>query len=84
MDERLLTLRHVRLPDEPIDSGKRLNLLARASAEPSFPDTPRRVLNGGSFLCSPEYCLRFRPAARSPQPEDTGMSHVGFRCARDA
>ena len=44
---------------------------------------PRRVLKGGSFLCSPEYCLRFRPAARSPQMIDTGMSHVGFRCVRD-
>lgn len=43
---------------------------------------PRKVLKGGSFLCSPEYCLRFRPAARSPQMTDTGMSHVGFRCAR--
>ncbi len=78
------TMRHVRLPEKPIDSGKRLNLLARASAEPNFPETPRRVLKGGSFLCSPEYCLRFRPAARSPQSEDTGMSHVGFRCAKDA
>ena len=44
---------------------------------------PRRVLKGGSFLCSPEYCLRFRPAARSPQMIDTGMSHIGFRCVRD-
>ncbi len=43
---------------------------------------PRKVLKGGSFLCSPEYCLRFRPAARSPQMIDTGMSHIGFRCAR--
>lgn len=44
---------------------------------------PRKVLKGGSFLCSPEYCLRFRPAARSPQMVDTGMSHLGFRCVRD-
>ena len=44
---------------------------------------PRKVLKGGSFLCSPEYCLRFRPAARSPQMIDTGMSHVGFRCVKD-
>jgi sulfatase modifying factor 1 len=44
---------------------------------------PRKVLKGGSFLCSPEYCLRFRPAARSPQMIDTGMSHIGFRCAQD-
>jgi formylglycine-generating enzyme len=44
---------------------------------------PRKVLKGGSFLCSPEYCLRFRPAARSPQMIDTGMSHLGFRCVKD-
>lgn len=78
------TPRHVRLSDAPVDAGKRANLLARASADEAFPATPRRVLKGGSFLCSPEYCLRFRPAARSPQSEDTGMSHIGFRCAKDA
>lgn len=78
------TPRHVRLSDRPVDPEKRRNLLARASADEAFPATARRVLKGGSFLCSPEYCLRFRPAARSPQSEDTGMSHIGFRCARDA
>ena len=78
------TPRHVRLSDAPVDAGKRENLLARASADEEFPATARRVLKGGSFLCSPEYCLRFRPAARSPQSEDTGMSHIGFRCAKDA
>lgn len=41
---------------------------------------PRKVLKGGSHLCAPNYCLRFRPAARSPQMIDTSMSHVGFRC----
>ena len=78
------TPRHVRLSDRPVDPQKRRNLLARASADEAFPATARRVLKGGSFLCTPEYCLRFRPAARSPQSEDTGMSHIGFRCARDA
>ena len=43
---------------------------------------PRKVLKGGSHLCAPSYCLRFRPAARSPQMIDTGMSHLGFRCVR--
>ncbi len=56
----------------PVDAGKRTNLLAAASAQDGFPDIPRRVLKGGSHLCSPDYCLRFRPAARSPQAEDTG------------
>jgi formylglycine-generating enzyme len=41
-----------------------------------------RVLKGGSHLCSPEYCLRYRPAARSPQTEDSATTHIGFRCAR--
>jgi sulfatase modifying factor 1 len=41
---------------------------------------PRRVLKGGSHLCAPNYCLRYRPAARQPQMVDTGMSHLGFRC----
>ncbi len=42
----------------------------------------RRVLKGGSHLCAPEYCLRYRPAARSPQSEDSASTHIGFRCAR--
>ena len=66
-----------------VDRGERSDLLAAQSAERGS-RIPRRVLKGGSYLCSPEYCLRFRPAARSPQAEDTAMSHIGFRCARDA
>jgi sulfatase modifying factor 1 len=56
------------------------------SYDAAFPDIniPRKVVKGGSFLCAPSYCLRFRPAARSPQMIDTGMSHVGFRCVVDA
>jgi len=41
---------------------------------------PRRVVKGGSFLCSPSYCRRYRPAARHAQMVDSGMSHIGFRC----
>lgn len=44
---------------------------------------PQRVLKGGSHLCAPEYCLRYRPAARSPQAEDSATTHIGFRLARD-
>lgn len=43
---------------------------------------PRKVVKGGSFLCADSYCMRYRPGARRPQMIDTGMSHVGFRCAR--
>src|SRR5689334_2707568 len=41
---------------------------------------PRKVLKGGSHLCAPNYCRRYRPAARHAQPIDTSTSHVGFRC----
>lgn len=42
--------------------------------------TPRKVLKGGSHLCAENYCQRYRPAARYPQPIDTTTGHVGFRC----
>jgi sulfatase modifying factor 1 len=41
---------------------------------------PRKVLKGGCYLCAPNYCRRFRPAARFPQPGDTSACHIGFRC----
>jgi formylglycine-generating enzyme required for sulfatase activity len=41
---------------------------------------PRKVLKGGSHLCAPNYCGRYRPAARHAEPVDTSTSHVGFRC----
>jgi sulfatase modifying factor 1 len=41
---------------------------------------PRRVVKGGSFLCAPNYCLRYRPAARQGQAVETSSSHLGFRC----
>jgi formylglycine-generating enzyme len=43
---------------------------------------PRRVVKGGSFLCAPSYCLRFRPAARQGQAIETSSAHLGFRCVR--
>ena len=41
---------------------------------------PRKVVKGGSHLCAPNYCLRYRPAARRPQHIETGTTHIGFRC----
>jgi sulfatase modifying factor 1 len=40
----------------------------------------RRVVKGGSHLCAPNYCLRYRPAARQSEPVDTSTCHIGFRC----
>lgn len=55
---------------------------ATGSHDPAAPDWPieRRVVKGGSHLCAPNYCLRYRPAARRPQMVDTGTTHIGFRC----
>jgi sulfatase modifying factor 1 len=41
---------------------------------------PRRVIKGGSHLCAPNYCLRYRPAARQGEAVDSAAAHLGFRC----
>ena len=53
-----------------------------ASYDPCQPAIriPRKVLKGGSHLCAENYCRRYRPAARFPEPIDTSTCHVGFRC----
>ena len=43
-------------------------------------EIPRRVIKGGSHLCAPNYCLRYRPAARQGEAVDTSTGHLGFRC----
>jgi formylglycine-generating enzyme required for sulfatase activity len=43
---------------------------------------PRRVMKGGSYLCAPNYCRRYRPAARMAQEVDTSTCHLGFRCIK--
>jgi formylglycine-generating enzyme required for sulfatase activity len=48
-------------------------------SEPRGPIT-RRVVKGGSHLCAPNYCLRYRPAARQSETIDTSTCHIGFRC----
>lgn len=53
-----------------------------ASADPAQPSMPRRVLKGGSHLCAPSYCRRYRPAARHAQPVDSSTGHIGFRTVR--
>jgi len=52
------------------------------SYDPTPPATriPRKVIKGGSYLCAPNYCRRYRPAARHPQMIDTSTCHIGFRC----
>ena len=54
----------------------------KQSYDPRTPDIriPRKVMKGGSYLCAPNYCRRYRPAARMAQPIDTAIGHLGFRC----
>jgi formylglycine-generating enzyme required for sulfatase activity len=53
-----------------------------APQNPLIPEErfPRRVIKGGSHLCAPNYCLRYRPAARQGEAIDTSTAHIGFRC----
>lgn len=55
---------------------------SEASHAPGQPgaNIPRRVIKGGSHLCAPNYCLRYRPAARQAEAVDTSTGHIGFRC----
>lgn len=79
-------------PDQGADPGKPSCCTAdnprgpgkEGSYDPHQPGIliPRRVVKGGSFLCAPSYCRRYRPAARHAQMIDTGTSHIGFRCIR--
>jgi sulfatase modifying factor 1 len=52
------------------------------SFDPCMPKAPipRKVIKGGSYLCAPNYCQRYRPAARHAHMIDTGTCHLGFRC----
>jgi len=43
-----------------------------------------KTVRGGSFLCNDSYCSSYRVAARMPGEIDSGMSHTGFRCVKDA
>lgn len=58
-----------------------VELLRMQSCDPQMPNIPipRRVMKGGSFLCAPNYCRRYRPAARMAQAIDTSVCHLGLR-----
>ncbi|MGD9619953.1 MAG: formylglycine-generating enzyme family protein [Mycolicibacterium sp.] len=62
----------------------RVGAPARPCCGPTVPDpSVSMALKGGSHLCAPEYCHRYRPAARSPQSQDSATTHIGFRCVAD-
>ncbi|QQO46779.1 formylglycine-generating enzyme family protein [Paracoccus sp. MC1862] len=55
---------------------------ARSCCTPDGGATGPGVVKGGSHLCAPNHCRRYRPAARQPQAADSSTSHIGFRCLR--
>jgi len=52
-----------------------------SSHDPQEPGVIKRVMRGGSFLCSEVYCTGYRISARMKSSADTGLGHTGFRCA---
>lgn len=54
-----------------------------SSMDPSEPGVPKRVQKGGSFLCTDQYCARYRPGGRGKGAVDTGTNHIGFRLVKD-
>jgi formylglycine-generating enzyme required for sulfatase activity len=70
--------------ERPGDSDRRAGV-AKGCCTPSREPDPsmNQTLKGGSHLCAPEYCHRYRPAARSSQSQDSATTHIGFRCVAD-
>lgn len=57
--------------------------IEKAAFDPQSPQVPTRVIKGGSFLCAPNYCQRYRAAARAGRDAGLGASNVGFRLVYD-
>ncbi len=75
--------KHIYDPSKPCCAPRNPRGVSEAlSYDPTQPGPPvaRKVIKGGSYLCAPNYCRRYRPAARYPQAVDTTTSHIGFRC----
>lgn len=65
-------------PRQPHMNGDTAAVATAAVAKPERGGRPT-VIKGGSFLCSPDYCVRYRASARESQEADLGASHIGFR-----
>lgn len=76
------TVRRRRKSSRSCCSTSRSHIRSGREASPVGADIAQKVIKGGSHLCAPNYCRRYRPAARHPQTVDTSTSHIGFRCIR--
>jgi formylglycine-generating enzyme len=53
-----------------------------SSFDPAEPNTPKRVMRGGSFLCTDQYCSRYMVGTRGKGESSSGANHLGFRCIK--
>lgn len=68
---------------EHILSNDAINKYSETGFDPNQPGVPVGVIKGGSYLCSDDFCMRYRPAARHAQDTGLGTSHIGFRTVKD-
>ncbi len=69
---------------DPADTDNPRGPSENAAYDPANPVSPSRVMKGGSYLCAPNYCQRYRPTSRQGRDPGLGASNVGFRLAYDA
>ncbi len=74
------TMRHPDAVESPCCIPRNPRVTSDAGSLAAGETIPRRVIKGGSHLCAPNYCLRYRPAARQGEAIDTSTGHIGFRC----
>jgi formylglycine-generating enzyme required for sulfatase activity len=74
-----MTSDYYREGHDPADTDNPTGPTANKAFDPYSPNYPRHVMKGGSYLCAPNYCQRYRPAARQGRDPSLGASNVGFR-----
>lgn len=79
-----MTADFYRAGHDPADTDNPRGPSENDAYDPANPGLPSRVVKGGSYLCAPNYCQRYRPAARSGRDTGLGASNVGFRLVYDA
>src|SRR3546814_5095447 len=68
---------------DPADTDTPAGPDANHAYDPYSPSVPSRTVKGGSYLCAPNYCQRYRPASRQGRDPGMGTSNVGFRLVYD-
>lgn len=78
-----VTADHFQPGHVPDDTDNPRGPSANDAYDPQNPNSASRVMKGGSYLCAPNYCQRYRPESRQGRDVGLGASNVGFRLAYD-